>query len=81
MGTTCVNVKTWVTRIVDTKVDAGSWVVMTWVDPGSVLIMVWPGRVRVLNTTLVTVEAGNCVVKVVTTPGSVIVLSMVDAGS
>jgi hypothetical protein len=55
--------------------------VITWVEPGRVLIIVWPDKVKVLRTTLVTVDAGNCVVKVVTTPGSVIVDRMVDAGS
>jgi hypothetical protein len=42
---------------------------------------VWPGNVTVDNSSVVTVLAGSCVVKVVVIPGRVIVDNTVEAGS
>jgi hypothetical protein len=70
-----------VTRIVETKVEAGSCVVNTRVDPGNVVTTVWPGSVTVEEIKLVTVLAANCVVNVEVRPGSVIVESTVEPGN
>ena len=81
VGTTWVMVNSWVTNIVDTTVEGGSWVVSTTVEPGRVVTTVWAGNVTVDINTFVTVLAGSCVVNVVVIPGRVIVESTVEAGS
>jgi hypothetical protein len=81
VGTTSVVVNNEVTKMVETKVVAGSWVVTTVVDPGSVVTTVVPGNVKVDTIKLVTVLAGSCVVMVDVTPGSVMVVVTVTGGT
>jgi hypothetical protein len=81
LGTTCVMVKICVTKIVETRVDAGTWDVITTGEPETVVVMVEPCNVTVLRIKLVTVLAGRVEMMVDVAPESVSVESTVDAGS